>query len=132
MSKWVFGLILIAAFVGLAVLVQKGIIHWQPLTMLFAAIAAPFKFVMGLFGSEQKIREKFAAEREQEHAFQADLENRIKQREERVTQLHKEIESLDANLRTLKSEREQIESNIGKMTVEQKRELARKLLEEDE
>jgi len=93
--------------------VQSGVITWQPLTMLIAAVAAPFKFIMSLFGSEEKIRAKFQAERDVEHEWQQDLEKRIKEREEREVKVLKEIEEIDAKLKKLEDEQSQIESKIA-------------------
>ncbi|MCH7756312.1 hypothetical protein IH970_14480, partial [candidate division KSB1 bacterium] len=70
MKKLIVGLFLVIAIAGVVYLVQAGIITWQPLTMIIAAVAAPFKFIMSLFGSEEKIRAKFAAERAEEQAHQ--------------------------------------------------------------
>ena len=106
MKKLMVGLFLVIAIVGVIYLVQAGIITWQPLTMIIAAVAAPFKFIMSLFGSEEKIRAKFAGERAEERAHQADFDTRIKQREERVGALRKEVEDIDAELQRLREKRQ--------------------------
>lgn len=106
MKKLMVGLFLVIAIVGVIYLVQAGIITWQPLTMIIAAVAAPFKFIMSLFGSEEKIRAKFAGERAEERAHQADFDTRIKEREERVAAIRKNVEDIDAELQALRQKRE--------------------------
>lgn len=130
MKKIFVILILVAGFIGLAVLVKFGIIRWQPLTMLLAAIAAPIKFIMNMFGSEEKIRERHRAQREAEHAYQAELQSRIGQREERIAALAKEVDALDAKLVRLKQEKESLSSQIETMSKEEKQALGKKLLGE--
>lgn len=106
MKKILVGLFLIVALAGVVYLVQAGIITWQPLTMIIAAVAAPFKFIMGLFGSEEKIRAKYASQREEEHAHQREFDDRIRRREERVAALRKEVEDIDAELQALRQKRQ--------------------------
>lgn len=130
MKKIFIILILVAAFIGLAVLVKFGIIRWQPLTMLLAAIAAPIKFIMGMFGSEEKIHQRHQAQREAEHAYQAELQSRISQREERIAALSQEVDALDSKLAQLKQEKETLSSQIATMSKEEKQALGKKLLGE--
>ena len=106
MKKLMVGLFLVIAIAGVVYLVQAGIITWQPLTMIIAAVAAPFKFIMSLFGSEEKIRAKFAGERTEERAHQTDFDTRIKQREVRVGALRKEVENIDEELKILREKRQ--------------------------
>ncbi|TDJ03754.1 MAG: hypothetical protein E2O76_00590 [Caldithrix sp.] len=106
MKKLMVGLCLVITIVGVIYLVQAGIITWQPLTMIIAAVAAPFKFIMSFFGNEEKIRAKFADERAEERAQQTDFDTRIKQREERVGALRKEVEDIDAELQILRKKRQ--------------------------
>ena len=113
MKKIIVGLFLVFAIAGVFYLVQTGVITWQPLTMIVAALAAPFKFIMGLFGSEEKIRAKFQAERDAEHEWQQNLEKRITEREESEAKVLKEIEEIDVKLKKLEDEQSQIESKIA-------------------
>lgn len=129
MKKLIFWIVLIAAVGGLVYLVKAGVINWQPLTILAAALAAPLKFIAGMFGeSEEDIRKRHAAAREEEARFQEDLESRIAARERRVTALRKEIEAIDVELESLAKRREQVAAEIEKMSVEEKQKLGRQLL----
>ena len=131
MKKLIFWLVLLAAVGGLVYLVQAGIIKWQPLTILVAALAAPLKFIAGLFGdSEEEIRKRHAAAREEEARFQEELESRIAARERRITALRKEIEAIDVQLESLAKRREQVAAEIEKMSVEEKQRLGQQLLGE--
>ncbi len=120
MKKILVGLFLVVAIGGIFYLVQAGIITWQPLTMIVAALMAPFKFIMGLFGSEEKIRAKFQAERDAEHEWQQQLGERVKEREEKVVNLRKEIEELDAQKVALKKDMESVRTQVENMSTEEK------------
>lgn len=128
MKKLVVGLVLTVAAVGLVYLVNAGIIRWQPLTILAAAIAAPFKFLMGLLGSEGKIRKAHREKRRRELEFQEELESRIGQREERVATLYNEIEALNARLTELQTQKETLAAEIEKLSAEKKQQLGKNLL----
>lgn len=120
MKKSIVGLFLVVAIAGVVYLVQAGIITWQPLTMIIAAVAAPFKFIISLFGSEENIRAKFASERTEERAHQADFDEKIQQREERAAALRKEVDELDEKLAALKAERETVSAGVKNMSTEEK------------
>ncbi len=128
MKKLIVGLFLVVAIAGVVYLVQTGVITWQPLTMLIAAVAAPFKFIMSLFGSEEKIRAKFAAERAEEHTHQREFDEKIQQREERAAALRKEVDELDNKLAELKAERETVSAEVENMSTEEKQKKGKDLL----
>lgn len=128
MRKWVVVTILVVVAAGLVYVVESGLINWQPLTIIVAALMAPFRFIMGLFGSEKAIRERHAKKRDEEHAFQQAVEQRIQQREERVADLYKEIDYLEARMQTLRTEKEKISEEMKTMSVEKKRKLGQDLL----
>lgn len=120
MKKIMIGFFLLVAIAGIVVLNKMGIISWQKLTIIFSAIAAPFKFIMGLFGSEKKIREEMQAERDAEHKWQKQLDERISQQEEKAAKLRKEIEELDTKKTELKKEKASIQSQVQSMSTEEK------------
>ena len=128
MKKIIVGLFLIIAIAGVFYLVQTGVITWQPLTMIVAALAAPFKFIMSLFGSEEKIRAKFEGERKEERAHQREFDEKIQQREERAAALRKEVDELDNKLAALKAERETVSAEVKKMSTEEKQKKGQDLL----
>ncbi len=128
MKKLIVGLFLIVAIAGVFYLVKTWVITWQPLTMLIAAVAAPFKFIMSLFGSEEKIRDKFAAERAEEHAHQREFDEKIQQREERAAALRQEVDELDKKLAALKAERGSVSAEVKEMSTEEKQKKGKELL----
>ncbi|MFQ5606046.1 MAG: hypothetical protein ACE5HS_22465 [bacterium] len=120
MKKWLIGLLILGAIVAIVYLDSKGIIGWQPLSMLFAAIAAPFRLLMGIFGNkEEEIRRKHAAIRQQEAEYQSQLEGKILTHEQRVLALAREVEVLDARIEVLKKRRAQVDAEVDKMSVSQ-------------
>ena len=128
MKKLIVGFFLIVAIAGVFYLVKTGVITWQPLTMIVAALAAPFKFIMSLFGSEEKIRAEFAAERAEEHAHQREFDEKIQQREERAAALRQEVDELDKKLTALKAERGSVSAEVKEMSTEEKQKKGKELL----
>ncbi len=128
MKKLIVGLFLVIAIAGVVYLVQAGIITWQPLTMIIAAVAAPFKFIISLFGKEENIRAKFQSERAEERAHQTDFDEKIQQREERAAALRKEVDELDEKLAALKAERETVSAEVKNMSTEEKQKQGKDLL----
>jgi len=113
MKKFWVWLIMAAVVAALFYFVQTGVIHWQPLTILVAALLAPFKFIGGLFGDREKeIREAHRKVREREAAFQADLEGEIARREARVKTLRDQVDGLEARVQTLESRRAALTAEI--------------------
>ncbi len=120
MKKPIFVILLFLALIAIVYLVQSGIIAWQPLTIVAAAIAAPFKFIMGLFGNkEEEIRKKHAQLREQETSYQESLDTAIKGREREIGKLNKEVEILDSKIELLKKKRDLIDTDVENMSLEE-------------
>lgn len=128
MKKWVTVIILVIAVAGVIYAVKSGLIRWQPLTIIAAALMAPFRFILSLFGSEKEIRQRHEEKRDEEHAFQLALEQKIQQREERVANLYKEVDYLEARMRVLRSERDNLSEEMKTMSTEKKQKLGQDLL----
>ena len=113
MKKFWVWLILAAIVAALFFLVERGVIRWQPLTILVAALLAPFKFLGDLFGGREKeIREAHHRTREREAAFQAELEAEIARREARVAALRDQIDGLETRVQTLETRRAALAGEI--------------------
>jgi septal ring factor EnvC (AmiA/AmiB activator) len=111
-------IIFILIIIGLIALVYFNVINWQPLTMIVAALTAPFKFVSGLFKNrEEEIRERHQLLREQESAYQQTLESNISEREQKIATLNKEVEILDSKLDMLRKKRELVDTEVEKMSL---------------
>lgn len=128
MKKFLAGAAVILAIALVVYLHHIGVIRWQFLTVLFAAFAAPFKWIVGLFtGSEAKIRERHAEVREQEATFQAELERRVLEREQRIAELNREIQMLNERLVTIENERRVVYEAVSKLPVEEQQKLGEEL-----
>jgi uncharacterized protein YlxW (UPF0749 family) len=127
MKKWLLILLVGLAIIAVVYLDTKGIIRWQPLSILVAALAAPFRFLWGLFGNaEARIRKQHAEVREREAAYQEDLETRIQTREQRINELNREVEMLDAKLELLKTKRALVDAEVESMSLQQLRSAGQK------
>ena len=120
MKKWVIAILIILVIVAVVALNESGIISWQPLSMLIAAIAAPFRFVMSIFGDkESEIRERHAKIRQTEEEFQTGLQSRIQERERKIEAMESELGRLDTRLADLRQKRSQIDAEVGAMSAEE-------------
>ncbi len=120
MKKWVTIIIIAVIVAGLWYLVDKGIIDWQPLTILFTVFAAPFKFVWNLFDDKiKKIQEEHAKVREHEAEWTEQTQEEIAERERRVESLNREIDELDVKLDQLREKRSKVDQEIGEMSLEE-------------
>ncbi|NUO83055.1 hypothetical protein HUU05_23540 [candidate division KSB1 bacterium] len=118
MKKFVILLLVLAVVVVSGYLVYNGIIKWQPLTMLFAALAAPLRFIIGLFGSkEDEIRARHEKLRETEAAFQERLLTRVQERESRIAELNRQIEIIDGKLELLRLKRQAVDQQVEDMSL---------------
>jgi outer membrane murein-binding lipoprotein Lpp len=128
MKKWQAWLLIIGAVIVVFVLVEKGIIRWQPLTVLVAAILGPLKFLGGLFGGskEDEIRERHRQLRAKEAAFQERLEADVQQREDSIERLQADVEQVDAELERLARRREALAGEISAASDEEALERGRR------
>lgn len=114
MKKWQAWLLIIGTVLVVFVLVERGVIRWQPLTILVAAILGPLKFLSGLFGSkEDEIRERHREVRAREAVFQAQQEQEVQVHEERIDGLQGEVERIDEDLDRLARRRAELAGEIA-------------------
>jgi len=128
MRKIIVGFGVFLGLAGLIFLVQSGFINWQPLTIIVTALLAPFRAIMSLFGNEDSIREEHKERRAAEHAYQAQLEDRLRQREIRVANLYDGIDKLEDRIAVLQEEKDAIATTISAMSTEERRQQGRDLL----
>ena len=120
MKKFLIWLVVLLAVAVVFYLVEQGVIRWQPLTVLVAALLAPFKFISGLFGSdEEEIRERHRRTRAQEAEFQAEVEAEVQRRELRVGRLNDDVRQLDDELERLNQARDSLADEIEQASAEQ-------------
>ncbi|MEJ2634576.1 MAG: hypothetical protein P8184_04720 [Calditrichia bacterium] len=129
MKKWAFVLFVIAGIIGLIILVEMKIINWQPLTIIIAALAAPVKYVLGLFeDKEEAIKKRHEALREMESVYEEDLHKKIREQEDKTTRIGREIQILEEQLEILRRKRELIDSEVEGMTLEDLRKKGKETL----
>jgi septal ring factor EnvC (AmiA/AmiB activator) len=120
MKKWIFGILIILVIAGIVALDKSGIISWKPLSMLIAAIAAPFRLVVSIFSDkEAEIREKHAKIRQVEGEYQTGLQSKIRERQGKIEALESEFKILDTKLADLRHKRAQIDAEVDAMSAEE-------------
>jgi septal ring factor EnvC (AmiA/AmiB activator) len=120
MKKWIFGILIVLVIAGIVALDKSGIISWKPLSMLIAAIAAPFRLVFSIFSDkEAEIREKHAKIRQVEGEYQTGLQSKIQERQGKIAALESEFKMLDTKLADLRHKRAQIDAEVDAMSAEE-------------
>lgn len=113
---WLGGLLLIALFVYLN---ESGLVTWQPLTIILAAIAAPFKFVLGLFTENtDHIQKRHEVLRQKETHYQEELSKDIVQRKQKIANLDEQLVRLESELQLLDMKRTEIDKQVNSLDAE--------------
>lgn len=120
MKKWIIRAVIFLLIVAVFVLVEAGIIDWQPLTILAAAVAAPFKLIWSKFQKEEEtIKEQHAAVRARESAYQEELETKIQAHEQKIESLEQTIRQLDTQLASLDQKKSDVKNQVNAMSDEE-------------
>jgi hypothetical protein len=121
MKKWLLALGIIILLVGAYLLNSSGIIRWQPLTMIIAAIAGPVKLFTSILGlNADKIRKEHEETRGQEHEYQAGIEGRVQTSTENIGRINQQIEVIDQEIDALRRKRELVERQVAEMSTREK------------
>lgn len=113
MKKWIIIILIVVGIIALVLLQTK----WQIISIIAAAVAAPFKFINGLFGkSEEEIHKKHEAIRKREKQYQNQLESNVQQKEERIIELENQIADVDMKLDDLDERRAKVDQEVDNMT----------------
>ncbi len=116
MKKLLYFVVLLLLMALAFYLDESGLITWQPLAMIVAALAAPFRLVWNLINdSEEKIREKHERLRQREKQYQDTLEDKIDQREKKIGELDRQLEDLQRQLEKLERKRGEVEKIVERM-----------------
>ncbi len=107
----IIGLLLIALVVYLN---DSGLVTWQPLAIILAAIAAPFKFMMGLF-NDKNIHAKHQELREKEKKFQQDLDISVREHQKKIKSLDEKLARLENDIDTLDKKRSEVDNLVNNM-----------------
>ena len=121
MKKWLLALGLILLLVGAYFLHTSGIIRWQPLAMILAAIAGPVKLFTSILGlNAEKIRKEHEKTRAKEHDYQTGIEGRVQTSTENIGRINQEIEVINQEIDALRRKRELVERQVAEMSIEEK------------
>lgn len=136
MKGWIIGLIIVVILIIVGYLQTEGYLNfrWETLTIIFAALAAPFKLVTGMFKKPsdeiEEITKQHAALRAREEEYRKGIDQAISQRQQNISLLQKDIEVIDARLETLETRKAAISTKVSTMTSEQKKERFQELFGE--
>ncbi len=127
MKSWLVIVVIIALLVLVGWLQSLGYFEfdWKPLTILFAALAGPFKMLTKFFSSKgnqlQDISRVHEQERIAEKEYANRLDNEIELRKGRIQLLEKDVELLDARIETLEIRKAAVGIEVKNMTADQKK-----------
>lgn len=125
MKRW----IIIALIVGVILLIVVGYLYdqgyldfkWQTLTMIFAALAGPYQMIKGYFSNKsvQDMLKKQQALQQEEKQHRVDFDGQIKEKEQRIQTLNKELELTTARFELLEEKKKKIQTDVEKQTVQE-------------
>ncbi|MBN1251797.1 MAG: hypothetical protein JXR51_01085 [Bacteroidales bacterium] len=125
MKNWI-----IAALVVIGILIIIGVaydyglfdnISWEGGAIMLAALAAPYMAVKNfLFGNKhlKEFKEKYENIRTQEITHRSNLDESIKAKEKRISDLDKEIQLLDAKMDVLELKKKNVEKTVKDLSIE--------------
>ncbi len=120
MKKTIFIALLILLGALIIYLDTTNAVSWQPLAMILAAIAAPFRYIWNtLTDNPLKIQERHKRLREKEWLYQDTLEKQIQQRSARIRELDESIDKLERELNALDRKRSEIEAVVKDMNADE-------------
>jgi hypothetical protein len=131
MKKWVTITLIVIGLAGVIYLVQSGTLNWQTISIIAAAIAAPFKFIAGLFSSkdeEQEIIDRHQQIRAQEAEYRAGVATQIQEKEQNIVRLNQEVELIDQKLDELRRKRENVSKEVDAMNLSELQRAGQRLL----
>ncbi len=126
MKGWIVLIVIIVLLIVVGYLQSIGYFRfdWKPLTILFAALAAPFKMLSKYLGAGDNTLENITLKHQKEREMEAEYQNRInaeiERRKTKIDFLKKDIEVLDARIETLETRKAAIGVEVKNMTAEQK------------
>ncbi len=113
--KWYIILIIIIAVAALLYFGQD----WQVLSMIGVALAAPFKLLSGLFGkSADEIRKEHQVVRKREFELQDRLGAGIRQKEQTIMHLEKQVSALDEKIDELEQKKARVDAKYKNMSLD--------------
>jgi chaperonin cofactor prefoldin len=126
-AKWVIMLVIVSILVTLGILQTSHVIDikWQGLSIVIAALMAPFKFLSSLLSSRQEKIDAIKSEhdliRGQENDYQKQLEKRIQDREVKIEILNKQVDNLNSRVETLEDQTKNVDKKVDSMSINEKK-----------
>lgn len=115
-------LILVVGFIFLQN--SKYQITWQKLTIIGAALIAPFRYIFSLFSSDKEkiteIHEHHDLVREQEEQYRLQIEQKIQEKEKRVEILNQQVDIINSKIKNLEVQNDKIVDMVKNMSLEEK------------
>lgn len=118
---WII-LVVVGILLILGLLYSMGVISadWQPLVMIFAALAAPFTFFKNFISGKNVRTNKIMAEQrasmDRLDARRDKFQVYMKQKDERIEELEAEVEKLKSDKSNIELEMKDKEEEINNMT----------------
>lgn len=118
-------LIVLVVLIGIGIAYDQGLfdnMSFGGLSTLIAALAAPYLAVKNwLFGNKElkQFQEKYDNMRNKEVVHRTDTDLQIKAKEQRIAELDREIQLLDAKLQVLEMKKSKVDQYVKSMTVDQ-------------
>jgi hypothetical protein len=118
--------VIAALLIAIGYFYDKGFLHfkWQWLTILFATLAAPYrlfmKWINGSGDTVASITAQHDALQKQELDYRDTMEAQIKDREQRVALMQKDLDLMDTRIQLLQSQKAQVDSQIQNMSIDDK------------
>ena len=134
MNKWLLvGLVILVILVGIGIAYDQGAfdnITFGGLATVFAVLAAPYMLVKNmLFGNREikSFQNKYQQLKSEEVGHRTSMDVKIKAKEQRISELDKEIQLLDAKLEVLELKKKRVEQTVNELTVDETKKEVRNL-----
>lgn len=134
MNKWVLtGIIVVALLIVIGVLYDQGAfdgLQWTGWAIVVSALAAPYMALKNaLFGNkyQKDFQLKYKKMREETIQHRIDLDQKIKEKEQRIAQLDKELELIDAKMSVLEMKKKNVEKEVRSMSIDETKQEAQDL-----
>jgi hypothetical protein len=133
-NKWlIVGLIVLVVLIVVGVAYDQGAfdnLAPSTLAMILAAVAAPYMAVKNmLFGNKElkQFQDKYQQLKSEELVHRTGLDLKIKAKEQRIAELDKELQLLDAKLEVLELKKNNVEQTVNAMSVDDTKKEAQNL-----
>jgi len=124
-NRWlIVGLIVLVLLIIVGVAYDQGVfdnMEFGRLATIFAALAAPYMAVKNmLFGNKdlKAFQDKYDQLKTDEVVHRTGLDQQIKAKEDRIANLDKEVQLLDAKIEVLEMKKKRVDQDVNSMSVD--------------